>query len=211
MRSSHRVRVVLLSLLTVACGMPEESPEQAQTVPDPLRVLGRLPEFALSDQDGHSFGSSDLTGKVWIANFIFTRCGSTCPRQTAEMGRLRQDLLSGNESDDIRLVSFTVDPEYDTPEVLKQYARDVGADDTRWKFLTGSRSDLRELSKTGFKLPVSDTPDNPASIITHSQQFILIDGQNRIRGYYGSFDSEETRALRSDIRTLLAQNLAAGD
>ncbi len=210
MRLAHRVQVVLLSLLTVACPMTEESTGQAQKAPDPLRVLGRLPEFTLSDQDDQSFGSSDLAGKVWVANFIFTRCGSTCPRQTAEMGRLQQDLWSGDESE-VRLVSFTVDPEYDTPEVLKQYALNVGADDTRWKFLTGSRSDLRELSKTGFKLPVSDTPDNPTSIITHSQQFILIDRQNRIRGYYGSFDSQQTRALRHDIRSLLAQNLAAGE
>ncbi len=207
MKSVPRVLAVLPLLLVLACTTAEQAPERAagetRAAPDGLRVLGAVPDFTLTDQDGRPFGRSDLQGRVWIATFIFTRCGSTCPLQTAEFGRLQEDLGSDQGAEDLRLVSFTVDPEHDTPAVLKAYAADAGADATRWRFLTGSRAELRELSKSGFKLPVLDTPDNPTSIITHSQMFVLVDRQGRIRGYYDGLDPNETQTLRSDVRTLL--------
>lgn len=98
-----------------------------------VRVLGTLPEFALMDQRGERFGSEQLHDKAWIATFIFTRCGATCPAQTARFGQLQNELRDHPSWPDIHLVSVTVDPNYDTPGVLQAYAQDAGADQRLWR------------------------------------------------------------------------------
>ncbi|MSR56490.1 MAG: SCO family protein [Planctomycetaceae bacterium] len=102
-------------------------------------VLLAAPEFQLTDQTGSAFGSNDLEGCVWIANFMFTRCTATCPRQTAQFEELQRRLQRLPDWDRIRLISFTVDPENDTASRLHEYAEAHRADSTRWKFLTGTR------------------------------------------------------------------------
>ena len=155
------------------------------------------------DQRGERFGSEQLHDKVWIATFIFTRCGATCPAQTARFGQLQSELRDHPSWPDIHLVSVTVDPNYDTPGVLQAYAQDVGADPTHWTFLTGPRRDVWELSKDGFKLPVYDAPDDPNSLIAYSQRFILVDRQGQIRGYYDGLVEEQVDKLKRDLDRVL--------
>ena len=106
-------------------------------------------DFGLTDQDGREVRAADLRGTVWIASFIFTRCSGPCPHVSATMENL-QDAFAGEP--DVRLVTFTVDPEYDTPEVLKRYAQRFHADPKRWLFLTGREADVYRTLQDGFKV-----------------------------------------------------------
>lgn len=162
-------------------------------LPETAEILGQLPEFKLTDQDGNTFGSDQLKGQVWVANFIFTTCKSTCPEQTANMQGF-QDLLVQQEAnnpslDGIKLVSFTVDPSTDTAEQLKKYASSNKANPNHWKFLTGSRDELWNLCEKGFKLPVAEDKDNIENPIAHDPRFVIVDRQMRIRGYFNVADS----------------------
>ncbi len=167
-----------------------------------VRVLGTVPKFRLQSADGSSFGSKQLEGKVWIATFIFTRCGNTCPTQSAEIARLQKALGSHPRAADIRFVSITVDPVHDTPDVLREYAARVGADPGRWSFLTGSREEIWSLSKEGFHLPVEAGPSENG-ILSHAQSFILVDRALRMRGYYDALNGRELARLREDLDPVL--------
>jgi cytochrome oxidase Cu insertion factor (SCO1/SenC/PrrC family) len=159
---------------------------------------GTVPDFSLTDQNGKIFTRADLNGKVWIADFIFTNCAGTCPMITSTMRRLQDALPS-----EINLVSFSVDPERDTPEVLAEYAMQAHADGTRWHFLTGDKDKLYDLSIKGFKLALEDTGGTAAEPITHSTRLVLIDKNGRIRGYYGGTEDAEMKKLFTDATALL--------
>ena len=165
-----------------------------------LDRFGAAPAFTLTSQTGSSFSSSELQGKVWMADFIFTRCGGLCPALAVRMRELQEEL---DGKDDWMLVSFSVDPEYDTSEVLGEYASNLGADPERWKFLTGERDTIRAISIRGFKLAVDENRDNTVEPIIHSQRIILVDADNEIRGYYDGLDSESMKKLLGDARDLI--------
>ena len=171
----------------------------------PARILGTLPKFSLSDQQGESFGSEDLLGHVWIATFIFTRCAATCPAQTAQFGRLQRELKDHEPWNGVRLVSISVDPEHDTPDVLRTYAKAAGADAKHWRFLTGTRDAIWKLSKQGFKLPVSGSMNNRGQPIVHSQRFILVDQTARIRGYYDGLLDTHIAKLKRHLDEVLSE------
>jgi cytochrome oxidase Cu insertion factor (SCO1/SenC/PrrC family) len=159
---------------------------------------GEVPEFSLTDQNGQTVTRGDLAGKVWIADFIFTNCAGTCPMITATMHRLQNALPK-----DVHLVSFSVDPARDTPEVLAEYARKTNADKQRWHFLTGEKDKLYDLSIKGFKLALDDTGGNEVEPITHSTRLVLVDQNGKIRGYYGGTDDEDMKKLFTDATELL--------
>jgi len=170
-------------------------------------VLGLLPEFELTDQALETFGSRQLRGKTWIANFIFTRCTATCPAQTAKISEFQGQLQDSPVWDEIRFVSFTVDPEHDTPQVLSEYAKNTNADVHHWKFLTGEREAIWRLSKDGFKLPVSENTD-PEIVITHSPKVMLVDPYLRIRGIYEVTSKEGLARLRHGLDQVLMEKVA---
>lgn len=170
-----------------------------------LPVLGTIPEFELTDQAGDSFGSEDVANKVWIANFIFTTCTGTCPAQTTHMSELQERLARDPSWDGIRLVTFTVDPSHDTPEVLTDYSEIYGADQDHWKFLTGEREAIWKLCKNGFKMQVSPNPDDTSMPILHDTKMVLIDRMGQIRGYYDSFKEQDRRQILSDIGHVLPE------
>lgn len=168
-----------------------------RTPPPP--VLGAVPDFRLTNRDGRTVARADLAGAPWVADFIFTRCPATCPLLTERLARFESEL-----PDDlgVRLVSFTVDPEHDTPAVLEAYAEQHGAP-PRWLFLTGPREAIHRLSRDGFKLAVGEQPAGaPGEPIFHSTRFVLVDGQGRIRGYYDALSPEEPERLRRDLEAL---------
>jgi protein SCO1/2 len=162
--------------------------------PGPLPVLGTLPEFTLVERSGKPLGSADLAGQVWIADFVFTHCPDFCPALTARMAGLQKTLP--RDRDPVRLVSFSVDPARDTPDVLRDYAARAGADE-RWLFLTGPRETLAGLLRDGFKVAWAD--DGPStSPITHSDRFVLVDRALRIRGYYHGMNADDLARLARD-------------
>lgn len=188
------VPVALSALLATGCQAP------------PPRVYGELPEFVLSRQDNVEFGSKDLQGRVWIANFIFTRCGLTCPRQTRDLAELQREIADHQHRDAIHFVSVTVDPEHDTQIVLSEYAKAHTIDLKHWSFLTGDRKAIWTLCKEGFMLPVTEGSDtNPNALIDHSAKFVLVDRQNRIRGFYDSTDVEDWKQLKVDLESVLLE------
>jgi protein SCO1/2 len=192
-----RPRTWLLALLALvsACG------RGARAGDEPLEVLGQFPDAAFTDQTGAAVRSSDLAGRVLIANFIFTRCPTVCPVTSLKMKRLGEGLAS---EEGIALVSISVDPEHDTPAVLRAYAARYGADPARWRFLTGEAGAVRRAIEDGFKLAVDrrgtsadGTPD-----IVHDLHVVLVDRRLRIRGYYDSDDPGRLADLARDARRL---------
>ena len=159
-----------------------------------LTSLGGVPDFVLTDQTGRPFRSSQsLNGHVWLANFIFTNCMGPCPRMTSQMKQL---FSQAKGAGDLQVVTFTIDPGRDTPEVLAAYSKRFQADPTNWHFLTGSRADLRKLSWDTFHL--SDI----GGALEHSTRFVLIDRKGQIRGYYETSDTESIAKLLDDIQTV---------
>lgn len=170
---------------------------------DGLQILFKAPKFELTDQLGETFSSDELVGRIWLVNFIFTNCASTCPVQSARIAELQKLIATWPHGNRVRLLSITVDPENDTPAKLLAYAESYMADPNRWKFLTGTRSELWRLSKEGFKFPVSDNALNSSSPITHSPRFLLVDAQSQVRGVYDSTEDEDIPRLIRDMQSLL--------
>ena len=170
--------------------------------PPELPVLSTLPAFALIDQSNQPYGSADLRGKIWVADFIFTRCPDMCPMLSAAMASLQRDLDREKLWDRVRLVSFSVEPDHDSPEVLREYAAKLRAG-AHWAFLTGSRQDIWQLSQEGFKLPAAESPPDAGNPILHSNKFVLSDAEGRIRGYYNATDAQDRQRLLRDLRTLV--------
>ena len=152
-------------------------------------------DFTLTDQDGREVRAADLAGKVWVASFIFTRCGGPCPRVTATMATL-QDAFA--DRPDVRLATFTVDPEYDAPEVLKNYAGRFGAESGRWLFLTGPPVEVNRVLRDGFHVGAEKVPGAaPAEAVTHDTHLAVVDRRGRIRAYFpGLADAEDGDSLR---------------
>lgn len=176
---------------------------------EPLPSFAAVPPFALTAQDGRQVTLDDYAGKVWIANFVFTECPGPCPMLTSHM-RDVQDLLQ-ERTLDVPLVSFSVDPETDTPEVLTEYGKAFGADFSRWTFLTGDKQEIYDLILRGFLLAVSDgavSPDLPAApgIITHSTRFALVDQKGDVRGYYHGEEAAVAAEIVTDAERLLAES-----
>ena len=171
-----------------------------------LGDFGTVPDFSLVERSGNSLNLSDLHGKIWIVNFIYTNCPDTCPLQSAEMANLQGELA---HEATLRLLSITVDPERDTLQVLSRYADRFGADPQRWLFLTGEKEEIYRLAQQGFRLsavPVSKGEGNDDPIFIHSSRFVLLDDKAQIRGYYDSSDAQALRRLRRDLRTLFGKN-----
>jgi len=161
---------------------------------------GTVPLFQFTNQNGQPFGSAQLVGKIWIGDFIYTTCPGPCPMISSRMSELQKPL----EKTDVHLVSFTVDPEKDTPEVLRSYAERLQADAGRWDFLTGPKSAVYKLSHDDFKLAVSDGSD-AQRIPVHSTRMVLVDRHSRIRGYYDALEPDAMTKLLADTNHLLRE------
>lgn len=164
--------------------------------PSDIPTLGEVPEFALTNQSGVTVTQEVFRGGISVVDFIFTSCTSICPVMSGRMAYL-QEILDDRER--IRFVSVSVDPERDTPAVLTEYAERYGADPWRWTFLTGDRAVIYDLTRRGFHLGLETEGSEE---IIHSQKFVLVDGELRIRGYYDSEDDDAMHRLVEDAETL---------
>ena len=182
--------------------------------PPPLPVIGAIPEFSLTSADGRPFARADLQGAVWIVDFVFTRCSGPCPMMTTKMRGLQKSLEEAEAAGRvpagrIRLLTITVDPDYDTPEILAAYAKEHNADPARWKFLTGAERDIFDLSQKGFLLAAGRDEAAAAQfggpVLTHSEKFTLVDTKGRVRAYYDSSDFEALRRLVADAVALAGE------
>jgi protein SCO1/2 len=160
-----------------------------------LPVLSQIPQFDLTASTGQAFDSRSLDGHIWVANFIYTTCEGPCPMMSHQMRGIQNSTAA---TPAVKLVSFTVDPAHDTPEVLDRYSKVFKADGDRWYFLTGEMTRLNDLGLHAFKL------NGVNGDLSHSTRFVLVDSQRRMRGFYVSSDDDFPKRLLHDIRQLQA-------
>ena len=160
--------------------------------------LGQIPDFQLPAATAAGSGKlslGDLAGSFWVADFVFIRCGGPCPMMTKTMAGLQKTLPP-----EIKLVTFTVDPDRDTLEDLTSYARRYEADPVRWQFLRADKGELYRLVYNGFQLPMMEDPDAPSGFrVTHSTKFVLVDGSGAIRGYFDSSEPDLADQIRRAV------------
>lgn len=152
-----------------------------------------VPPFRMTDAFGRPFTEKDLDGKVWIVDFIYTNCPAECPRMSSRMHQM-EERTRGQE--DVHLLSISVDPDRDTPEVLKEFAERYGAPNERWQFLTGDKASVHLLAYQTFH--VGDVLGK----IEHSTKFAVLDKHRTVRGYYSSFSEEDLSNMLTGINVL---------
>ena len=187
----HVTKVALLALALSAAAIELAACASPRPAPEPISTL---PDFTLTERDGSRISRADLLGSPWIADFVFTRCVLYCPRLTARMKELR-----GRLPPNVKTVSFSVDPDHDTPEVLSAYAREWQIEGRAWFFLTGTRTEVWGLIRKGFLLAVEEAPQNPASPILHSNRFALVDSQGRVRSAVEAYDDDALDRIVADL------------
>jgi protein SCO1/2 len=163
----------------------------------------RIGEFSFLNQDGETITRAEVEGKVFVAEYFFTTCGTICPKMNKQMRRVQFEYA---DNDDVRILSFTVDPEVDTVEQMKRYADNHGAKTGQWHFLTGSKEDLYKLARRSFfvlKPAEAQNLGDVGSDFIHTNNFVLVDRLGRIRGYYDGTSKEEVDELILDIQHLL--------
>jgi cytochrome oxidase Cu insertion factor (SCO1/SenC/PrrC family) len=164
---------------------------------DSTSVLFTAPQFRLLDQNSHEVTDQQLRGHVWVAAFVFTHCAGPCPMMFAKLKQMQAAVPDPN----IKLVTFTVDPERDTPEVLKKKLAELGADESRCTFLTGDKAAIDAVAK-GMLQPRPQDGDSP---LLHSTALLLFDSQNQCRGRYLSTEESEMTRLKTDAEALAAE------
>ena len=195
-----KVTLILIPIVTLLLLLWLRHIEVAALRQRTVSSYGTVPSFQLVNQNGQPFGSPQLAGKIWIADFIYTTCPGPCPMISSRMSELQKPL----EKTDVRLISFSVDPEKDTPAVLRGYAEKLQADPDRWNFLTGPKSSIYKLSHDGFKLAVSDG-SGEQGIPVHSTRMVLVDRHGQIRGYYDATEADAVTKLVADTNHLLRE------
>ena len=180
---------IIVAITLIGTYMMKDSKNDYQ-----LPKLGSIPSFEFTDSDGNLISQEELSGKIWVADFIFTTCTMACPVMTGNMNLIHKAFKN---NDKVRIVSISVYPEYDTPEILKEYASRYNANTNRWHFLTGPEENVKHVIKNGFKM--GDYED----IIFHSEKFALVDQNGNIRGYYNGIKTDDIKTLKKDIRVLL--------
>ena len=173
----------------------------------PLPVLRTISSMDLVDQEGEPVNLQTFRGQPWFANIIFTRCPGPCARMTQKMRQLQEALPA--EASEVQLVSLTTDPDFDTPEVLSQYARKFQADIRSWKFLTGTKEEIVRVSTQEWLLVMLEKGEaereSPNDIFLHSTLTVLMDGLGRIRGTYEILEEGQLEEALADLQRLLQE------
>lgn len=162
-------------------------------------------EFSFTDQTGKAFGLKDVKGKVFVAEYFFTTCGTICPRMTEQMERVHYTFKNNQQ---VEILSFTVDPDTDNPEQLASYAKAHNANANQWHFLTGKKEDLYNVARKSFfvlKPAAVRNQGDVGSDFIHTNNFVLVDKELHIRGYYDGTDPKEVDKLMHDIERLLEE------
>jgi len=190
--------VIVLGVIGVELG------KRAAPVMAPLPSYGELPSFTFTDQDGRPFDAERTRGRVLLVDFIFTRCPTVCPRLTQRMAALQEDLAPFHR--EVQLVSISVDPGYDTPEVLRAYGEKFGRRPELWQFVTGPSTEVVRVVEQGFKVGLDGARDGPVEVgeVVHSEQFVLVDELGHVRGFYPSTGDDLVK-VTMDVKRLVKE------
>ena len=164
--------------------------------PPPPEITGVVPSVALLDQEGARFDVDTMHGRVWVVGFVFTRCPSTCPAVSAAMAEFHQQIREAGLDEHVHVLTVTVDPENDTPEVLREYGTKLGADFATWRFVTGDQEAIEHFVVDGFKVAVGERKLVAPGVfdIAHSTKLALVDRNGNVRGVY-SIDADGLEEL----------------
>jgi protein SCO1 len=168
-------------------------------------VFQTIPDFNLVDESGKIFSAKSLQGKIYVTSFFFTRCGTICPKITTQLSRVQDTFLGDPE---VQLLSISVDPKFDQPEKLAQYAKRFDANKDQWHFLTGEKKMIYPLVLKGFHVPLADASEydaaikNPDETFIHSERLVLVDKEGIIRGFYDGTNKKEVDRLLLEIKIL---------
>lgn len=191
MRKAFFTLSFIFILLLGACG---------DSLPIETNMKEHVASFMYTSQHDESFGLADLEGKWWIADFIFTNCETVCLPMTSNMAQLQTSLAEQNI--DVHLVSFSVDPDYDTPNVLKEYGDEYGANYENWTFLTGySFQEIKELSVKSFRAPLKE-PERGSDQVLHDTRFFLVNPEGKIVKGYDGVPADTIDEIIADLLTL---------
>ncbi|MAQ75819.1 MAG: SCO family protein [Aquimarina sp.] len=170
-----------------------------------VRKYHVIKDFSLINQNGEPVTQSKYTDKIYVADFFFTTCQTICPIMTDHMVQIQERLNKMNDTT-VYLVSHSVTPDIDTVDRLKRYAKDKGVDDHRWNLLTGDKKQIYDLARKSYLVAKSDGDGGPYDMI-HTENFVLVDQQKRIRGFYDGTNPEEIDRLMEDIEILKESNI----
>lgn len=158
----------------------------------------KIPAFQFTDQFGRPFSNTALKGKIYVADFFFTSCKTICPAMSEQLARVQ---FKFKDDPEIKLLSFSVDPETDSVSVLADYAQKYNAKKDKWYFLTGDKNNIYNLARNGYFLAAIQNTNSKEEFV-HSEQFVLIDPDSRIRGYYDGTDNLDVNRLLDEIIVL---------
>ncbi len=164
-------------------------------------VYHTIPAFAFVNQYGDTVTQKDLDGKIYISDFFFTSCPTICPVMKKQMIKVYEEIKGNPE---VMILSHSIDPAHDTPEVLNEYAKDLGVTGKQWQFVTGPKEKIYEIGQGSYMVTANEDSLAEGGYI-HSGAFILVDKQKRVRGMYDGTTEDGTQKLIQDLKTLLAE------
>lgn len=181
---------------------PETNDEGNAVIQHGDTVFRKIPDFQFTAETGKTISQHDLDNSIYVANFFFASCKGICKKMSNEMVRVQEKFRNNPE---VKIVSYTVDPERDSVAALQQYAKTYHAEPNQWYFLTGDKQKIYNLAKTGYLLPVQESEDGTIDFV-HSEKFILVDKNKQVRGIYDGTDPKEVDRLITEMVVLLHAN-----
>lgn len=164
-------------------------------------IYPKIPSFSYLNQDSTVTTSKSMKGKIWVADFFFTTCPTICPTMTTQMKRLQA--MTKDLANDVQFISFSINPKYDQPSILRRYIKHHGITAKNWQFLTGDEAETHELGINSFLVHVTSSDDEADGGYAHSPAFTLVDKEGIVRGVYIGTDTKDVNRLEKDIRKLL--------
>lgn len=215
MKYSLAIITLVVSVLQFSCTGSKENQNSSSTLPilgnkyvNEFEIEGKIvkdtvyhkiADFSFTNQEGKEVNNVYVDGKVYVADFFFTTCPTICPIMKTQMLRVYEKFKNEPE---FLILSHTLDPEHDTPELLKDYAAKIGVDDDEtWNFLSGNQEKIFEIGQTSYLTTAMSDKNEPGGIL-HSGAFVLVDQQGRIRGVYDGTKEEQVNRLMKDIPKL---------
>lgn len=182
--------------------LPILNPESGECPPNKVDGIHRIPAFSFINQDGQPFSDKELEGKIYVADFFFTRCPDICLTMSSELARVHEAM---KKHDDVIILSHTVDPAFDSAQVLKAYAQRYGADTRQWIFVTGDKEAIYKQARCGYYISAKPATSDTELDFIHSDKLVLVDKEKRIRGYYSGTRREDVDRLITEIQVLLTE------
>lgn len=174
------------------------NPEMVDTTVQYIKKYHTIEDFSFTNQNGKTITQKDYEGKIYVADFFFTTCPSICVPMGKNMAWLQEQIKNNSK---VMLLSHTVMPDIDTPEVLKAYAKEKGVIDSKWNLVTGDKKDIYYIARKSY-LAVKTTNSSELYDMVHTENFVLVDSKRRIRGFYDGTNLDEVKRLLDDINYL---------